>query len=697
MFGSGFKVSAVPFLRLVIPLCVGIGIFHVYPVFHPLQLVALLLVVIFLLVCFKEISFRFQSCWGALLMLAMVVFGFLRASKQSELFPLLTNQQYFAVLDDYPKEKEKTFQLICQLLPSGGKVITYLPKLPAVGRAKPGDLISFDGLPELMQNEGNPFEFDYCGYLHRQNIGYRIFLKENKICFIQDFSLLNIQRRALILRQKLIEILYKSGIGRNQVQLIASISFGARDDVDKETIQSFTNTGVIHVLAVSGMNVGLIFVILDYFLLFLKSWRRGRYLHLLIILAGIWGYSLITGMSPSILRAATMFSIVLIGNTLHRNSNIFNSLAASAFLLISFDPSMLLDAGFQLSYAAVLAILILQPLLFGLLHFHYSFFEKIWELLSVTIAAQFGTLPLTLYYFHQFPVYFLLANLVVIPLVTFILYLSIVVILFSLLSGFITCLLGVVLDWSVRLVLFFVDFTANLPQSVIRGLYPTICQILITCLLIFLFYGFYKTRKLHLLKAGLFMTILLTISLGLAAYKRIVRDELVIFNVPGSRVLSITNGPSTLVLYDSCQASRERMEYYLKPYLATRGIRKVKWFRISDSLRIVRPSVSVVGHFIFFEGSRIYLQSADTEVENPPDEELCADLVWMREFGVHPSRQIFIPKSKVVLFRTTRHIGNMPPFKPPQEGIDLTKAVQLCRSTSIFGSRGAMICRYFTP
>ena len=630
-------------------------------------------------------------------MLVVVIFGFLRASEQSTVFPILTSKLYFAVLDDYPKEKGKTFQLVCQLLPSGGKVITYLPKLPDVRIARPGDLISFNGLPEQMLNDGNPFEFDYCSYLHRQNIGYRIFLKESQFCFLKDVSLLNIQRRALILRQKLIEILYQSGIGRDQVHLIASISFGARDDVDKETIQSFTNTGVIHVLAVSGMNVGLIFVILDFFLRFLKSRRAGRFLHLVIILAGIWVYSLITGMSPSILRAATMFSVVLIGNAIHRNSNIINSLAASAFLLIFWDPAMMQDAGFQLSYAAVLAILLLQPSILGMIHFRHSVFEKIWELLSVTLAAQFGTLPLTLYYFHQFPVYFLLANLTVIPLVTLILYLSFVVIFFSLLSGFMTSLIAIVLDWSVRLVLFFVDFTANLPQSVIRGLYPSIFQLFIISMLILIIYGFYKTRKLFLLNAGLILSIILAISFGLAAYERLLREELVFYNIPGARVLSITHGRSTLVLYDSCQVSRERMEYYLKPYLAARGIGQVKWFRMSDSLRIVQPSVCVVGHFIFFKGSRIYLQSADAEEWNPPNEELCADLFWMQKLVARPSRQVLLPKSKIVLFRTMRLTDNVPLFKPPQKGISLTKAVQLCWSTSLFGSGGTMTCRYFIP
>ena len=293
-----------------------------------------------------------------------------------------------------------------------------------------------NGLPELIENDGNPYEFNYRRYLNDRGIGHRIFLREGQYDLLKGCSLMNISRNALVFREKLIEILYRSGIQEDRVPLISSISFGARDEVDKETVQSFTNTGVIHVLAVSGMNVGLIFIILDFFLRFMKRWKLGFLFHTSAVLIGIWSYALVTGMSASILRAAVMFTFVVIGNAFRRNANIFNSLAVSAFFLVLWDPAIMRDIGFQLSYAAVLAIVVIQPLLYKRLYFKSRFLDKIWLLLSVTFAAQIGTLPFTLQYFHQFPVYFWLANLAVIPLVTCILYLSFVVVFLSLISGF---------------------------------------------------------------------------------------------------------------------------------------------------------------------------------------------------------------------------------------------------------------------
>ena len=695
MLRSGFHLSAVPFLRLLIALCLGVSTRFFNPISNPLLAIVLLFAVLVLLFLCRHLSFIYQSYWGALLLLAVAAFGYVRASLQTINFPLRSKQLYFAVLDDYPKEKEKTFQLVCQFLESNLKTIAYLPKLKEVSQAKPGDILFFNGLPELMENEGNPFEFDYCGYLHHQNIGYRIFLKENQFGFLQGCSLMNLQRRALIFRQKLIETLYRSGIGREEVHLIASISFGARDDVDRETIQSFTNTGVIHVLAVSGMNVGLIYVILDSLLRFLKSWRLGSHLHLSIVLAGIWAYALITGMSPSILRAATMFSFVLIGTALRRNSNIFNSLTVSAFLLIAYDPSMMRDAGFQLSYAAVLAIVLIQPTVFGLIRIKNSIFNKIWELLSVTIAAQFGTLPFTLYYFHQFPVYFWLANLVVIPLVTLILYLSFVVLFFSLLSGFVTKVLAFVLDLSVRLVLFFVNFTAQLPQSVVRGLYPTIFQLCLSTLLVLFLYRFFRGRKTLLLHICLILSIILAISFGCGIIERLRREEMVFFNIPGTRAVAITRGCSTLVLYDSCQMGRERLDYYMKPYYGARGIGHAEVFRLSDSLRVERTFVSICGRFIFFGGSRICILPSRLLEKRRMDPELCADLVWLSDIRSKPTERIFVPESNIVLFRSAVPAENVLQLAFRQRGIRVTRAVQLVRRISQFEGGNEMICRNF--
>jgi len=331
MVKTGFQFTSAPFVRLLLPLCLGVCLEKSGVHLTVLFLIVLLSLAVVTLLVSKDIVFVFQPIWAVILFLAILFIGIARAQEKEIIFPKLNNKHYFVILDTYPIEKAKTYQVVCQMINSRLKILTYLPKSPAVKSAKPGDVLSMNGLPELIENDGNPYEFDYRGYLNDRGIGYRIFLRDGQYDLLKGCSQMNISRHALVFRQILIGILYKSGIQKDRVPLISSISFGARDDVDKETVQSFTNTGVIHVLAVSGMNVGLIFIILDFFLRFMKRWKLGFLFHTSVVLIGIWGYALVTGMSASILRAAVMFTFVVIGNAFHRNANIFNSLAVSAF------------------------------------------------------------------------------------------------------------------------------------------------------------------------------------------------------------------------------------------------------------------------------------------------------------------------------------------------------------------------------
>ena len=604
-------------------------------------------------------------------------------------------QQYFVVLDDYPVEKANSFQIVGQLINSEHKILAYLSKSPGIKSAKPGDIFSLTGKPELIENEGNPFEFDYRSYLNNRGIGYRIFLKENQFRFLGGHGLLNISRRALIFRAKLIEILDQSGISSENVHLIASISFGARDEVDRETIQSFTNTGVIHVLAVSGMNVGLVYVILDFFFRFLKTRRIGYWLHTLIVLSGIWGYAMITGMSASILRAAMMFTFVVIGTTLRRNANIFNSLAVSAFVLIAWDPAIIRDVGFQLSYAAVLSIVVVQPFIYRQLYFKNWLSNQIWLLLSVTFAAQIGTIPFTLHYFHQFPVYFWLANLVVIPLVTLILYLSFVVVFLSFISGFLTSICALVLEWSVRLILLTVNLVETLPHAVIRGLYPSLFQVLLVFLMGYLFFCYIKVRKTMFLSGVLLSAIVLMLSTVIGTYQQLTRTEIIFFNIPGTRALALTSGRRVTVLYDRCEKASEKLAWYLKPYLGERGTRQIETYQLSDSLRLDDREISITGDFIFFKGIRLFIQPIDESDKKRVDTSLCADLIWLRQNKAGSIYRSGFPESKTILYRSLDDTGEELAENSTTKRLNMKKSVQLKILSSLPGSSNRIYCGYF--
>ncbi len=689
MIRSGSQFASAPFVRLLFPLCLGVSATF-FSLSTP-QLKILVLFPSFLAALFilRNLTFYNQHFWGIILFLTLFYFGIIRSEQENAKFTKLPNQEYFAILDDFPIEKEKTYQAVAQFFDNEQKILIYLPKSIKVKAAKPGDVLEFKGLPELVSNDGNPFEFDYRSYLNAKKIGYRIFLKEEDFCLLSDFSKPTILHRALLLRAWLVECLDKSGIRSDIVHLVASISFGAREEVDKEVIQSFTNTGVIHVLAVSGMNVGLIYVILNFLFRFLKFGRAGLFLHTVIMLSGIWIYTFVTGMSPSILRAAIMFSFVIIGETLSRKADIFNSLAVSAFFLIAWNPSIIRDVGFQLSYVAVLSIVIIQPKLFKLLYFKSWLPAQIWLLISVTFAAQVGTLPFTLHYFHQFPVYFWLANLLVIPLITLILYLSFVVIFLSTVSAFLASVSAIVLEWTVRLVLKIVTFVEALPHSVLGNLYPSLFQLFMVSLIGFLFYKYFQLKNALYLKNALLATIFLSLSFGFTSYYRQTKAEVVFFNIPGTRVLSILNRREAIVLYERTAKANNKLSYYLKSYVGERGIRKVELYELSDSLKIDGSDLCIRGNLVLFQNARIFIKPISSTGKMGVEPSQPMDVVWLPGSRVDQGFNFSSQKTKYVLYNSIMNPANARSEADSIACFKMNKAVLL---TNQFNK---ISCRYF--
>ncbi len=691
----GSKLASAPFIRLLLPLCLGISfpvkMFSIPPFYATVSILILLIILLF----FRTVSFYLQHLWGILLLITIFFFGVFRAGDQIRSYPVLPDQQYFAILDDYPAEREKTFMVMAQLTGLQQKILLFLPKTPELKSAEPGAIICFNGKPELIRNDGNPFEFNYQKYLNNRGIGYRIFLKEKSVRLIKGMTLQNIFHKALIFRARLMDALERAGIKGNNVHLIGSISFGARDEVDKDVIQSFTNTGVIHVLAVSGMNVGLIFVILNLIFGFLKSGKAGNVIYTLIILFGIWSYTLITGMSASILRAALMFSFLIFGKLFNRDSNIFNSLAVSAFALIAWDPNLITDVGFQLSYTAVLSIVVIHPLIVKQLYFENWLLKQIWILISVTCSAQIGTIPFTLIYFHQFPVYFWLANLIVIPLVSVILYLSFVVVFLSVISIHIGTLVAIFLDWSVKIVLITVRIIEDMPHAVIRGLYPTLFQISLVFILTGLFLSFFRSKNVKYLCGAIFTLILSMGMTGVDSFRQETRAEVLFYNIPGTRALVITNRREAIVLYDRCEKAGTKLGYYMKPYFGERGISNVEFFQLTDSLHVSKKFLRVEGYFISFKGRNLYIEPPIGQRTGSITPTLTTDVVWIPNQKANELERAPNYQSRYILFRPLSNTGKELTAGIGQEWIEMNRAAQMVIQPDGNNKGENSDCRYF--
>ncbi|APY10214.1 competence protein [Seonamhaeicola sp. S2-3] len=294
----------------------------------------------------------------------------------------------------------------------------------------------------------NPNQFDYKNYLEKKYIYHQLFIKNQSLLKVSSkthtiFGIANNLRE--FINTKLKPYNFKP----NELAIINALFLGQRQDISKAVYSSYTNAGAIHILAVSGLHVGIILLILNFVFKPIERIKNGYFIKTVIIVSILWSFAVIAGLSASVTRAVTMFSIVAIAMNLKRPTNVYNTLAISMLIILLFKPLFIFDVGFQLSYLAVFAIVSIDPLLYNLWKPKYKIVDIYWHTLTITIAAQFGIIPVSLYYFHQFPGLFFISNLAIIPLLGIILGFGILVIILAtanILPQFLASIFGCVIS-----------------------------------------------------------------------------------------------------------------------------------------------------------------------------------------------------------------------------------------------------------
>jgi len=312
-------------------------------------------------------------------------------------------------------------------------------------------------------------------------------------------------------------------------------------------------------------------------------------------------------MSASVIRAAAMFSFIVAGMNMSRHPNIYNTLAGSAFILLCFNPFLIYDVGFQLSYAAVFSIVFFHPFIYGLLFFKYWVPDQIWILISVSIAAQIGTFPLLLHYFHQFPTWFLLANLMVIPTVTIILYLSCIMFAVAPLFPPIGVMLAHLLDWAGQWMFFSVHFVEKLPYSILDGLYPSDITLFLFVLFAILFTVYIIHKNKPALYCALISVAILFIIKDLSKYNTLLQKEVVVFNLQGKLLVALTSGEETIWITSENNTAFDKLNYYTKPYEGNRGIKKSSIISLTENSPQFINQLNRNRNFINFEGLSLFI------------------------------------------------------------------------------------------
>ncbi|NHM05828.1 ComEC family competence protein [Flavobacterium sp. CYK-4] len=270
----------------------------------------------------------------------------------------------------------------------------------------------------------NPDQFDYGRYLKQKSILGQTYISSQNIKINPKYYR-DIFYYADRLRCMILDNLQKHHFRKTELHVLAALILGQQQDIDPEVVQDYQFAGAVHILSVSGLHVGFVLLFMQFLLKWLPNSKRNSYFKLSFTLIALWSFAILAGLSPSVVRSATMFSFLTIGLQLNRQTNVLHTLMVSLLLILLFEPSFLFDVGFQLSYLALFFILWLQPLLSQIWHPENKIVNYFWQILTVSFAAQIGTLPLSLYYFHQFPGLFFITNMAVIPLLSIIMGLGV--------------------------------------------------------------------------------------------------------------------------------------------------------------------------------------------------------------------------------------------------------------------------------
>jgi competence protein ComEC len=542
-------VQKIPFLRFSLAFAAGIV---VSPYFRlntviPAAALIVLMGVVFLLHRFY--TYRTATLWGFFIHLFFISLGMLVYSIYNQPPAFYEKGSFSATVFEIPEEKPNSYQAVLKIsavywndsiVPTNEKMMAWLQKSSRSKQLAPGNRIVFRGSPQMVENNGNPFEFDYKGYLARKKIYRQVYIPDQNWRPIDAAANFSLTIFAEKIRLRLLRIYRRQNLGENEMQILSALTLGYKRGLDPDTRRVFASAGAMHVLAVSGLHVGIIYLMLGILLGFLRKRKSGKILFVLLVTGVLWFFAFITGLSPSVSRAATMFTFVVAGKNLRRQTNIYNTLAASAFVLLLINPNNLFEVGFQLSYCAVFGIVFLQPRFEKLVTIPYRVPRWFWQLLTVSVAAQIATFPVSVFYFNQFPVYFWISNLFVIPAVMLLIPSGIILLVFHRVPV-LSELLSFLIDNVVGGVYGALSFIENLPQSVIRFSLLPAELIFLAGSLLFLFI-FISSKSSRYFKMSMFMFLLLVTTTLTAKINSIFRNELIVYNQPGNTVMHLISG-----------------------------------------------------------------------------------------------------------------------------------------------------------
>jgi competence protein ComEC len=476
-----------------------------------------------------------------------------------------------AVLQEPLIEKEKSFKSVAtvQSIQNGkiseANVILYFSKDSLPPGLDYGSRLVFRKTLQPIKNRGNPGGFNYERYCLFEGISFQVYLRLTDFTTIKKKEKSAFQSFIFNCRNWTLGTIKKYIPGKKEQGLAEALIIGYKFDLDKDLVQAYSNTGVIHVIAISGMHLGLIYWILLIITRPLKNIRSVSWLRLILIISGLWLFAITAGAQPSIVRSALMFSCLATGQAIAHKTSIYNTLSFSAFMLLCYNPFWLWDAGFQLSYAAVTSIVLFFKPVYNLFYFKNRLLDFTWQLLAVTLSAQLLTLPLSLYHFHQFPNFFLFTNIVAVPLSSLIL-IGGILLLFVQFFQFPAMLLGKGLAIMIGFLNSYIERFNNLHLAVSDKLFINFEQCLLLTITISGLCLWLMEKKKILLWTSLISLLIFSVFRTISFFEAVNRRELVVYNISKMSAMELVEGRNAVFLGPANALTNAFInDFHLKP------------------------------------------------------------------------------------------------------------------------------------
>lgn len=431
-----FYFSAFPFGRLLIPLLGGriISLFLPFSSLLFWALISIVLLGVVLLGVPLVIRYSKRWWWGAIICCLLFFVGLINTPNYSFNSKLFEEEYIFrSTVSDVAKNNSMQQSLLLTCKNSSldtqfyFSALAYLKKDSLFHDFKPGDQLMFKAKLQELKLTRNPYAFEYARYLQKRGVSGQFFLKSNE--FVRVGEVYTYQRFFYQLKVWAERKLRNLNLGNEEFGIVSALVLGDKSFLEYDTKLNFSSSGAIHVLSVSGLHVGVLYLLLVSLFGNNSNVRFVSFVKMTLILMVLWFYASITGMTPSVFRSTIMFTVFLIARWKNEYYNIYHSVAIAAFIILIINPYSVIQAGFWLSFFAVISIVYFYPRIFSLFYFRTPWAKYIWSLISVSFAAQIGTFPLAIYLFGFFPTWFLVSNLLIIPILPIVLLGSLIVII----------------------------------------------------------------------------------------------------------------------------------------------------------------------------------------------------------------------------------------------------------------------------